>query len=135
MGVHGPLHGHGVLSSLDQPACHRRVCPRKSGRDSQTILLKLILDGLTVASHHCGCSLSSPRPPSSQHDFWREWWIHRIWSSRAKLWSTRAKLRSTLIFLWLQRIGSSQYEVDRRLQDLAAPAIGGVVRAAHQLLG
>ena len=34
--------------------------------------------GLTVASHHCGCSLSSPRPPSSQHDFWREWWIHRV---------------------------------------------------------
>merc|ERR1712158_147288 len=32
-------------------------------------------------------------------------------------------------------IGSSQYEVDRRLQDLAAPAIGRVVRAAHQLLG
>merc|ERR1712242_358823 len=32
-------------------------------------------------------------------------------------------------------IGSAQYEVDRRLQDLAAPAIGRVVRAAHQLLG
>merc|ERR1712203_16431 len=32
-------------------------------------------------------------------------------------------------------IRSSQYEVDRRLQDLAAPAIGRVVRAAQQLIG
>ena len=29
---------------------------------------------------------------------------------------------------------SSQFEVDRRLQDLAAPAINRVVRAAQQLL-
>jgi len=30
---------------------------------------------------------------------------------------------------------SSQYEVDQRFQDLAAPAIGRVVRAAQQLIG
>merc|ERR1712001_55177 len=30
---------------------------------------------------------------------------------------------------------SSQFEVDRRLQDLAAPVINRVVRAAHQLVG
>ena len=32
-------------------------------------------------------------------------------------------------------MGSSQYEVDQRFQDLAAPAIGRVVRAAQQLIG